>query len=156
MNVGILYLLLVKATLTSFSGLASLPMLHRDLVVERHVLTEHELNTAVAVGRMGPGPLGLYVVSVGYFSAGIPGAIAGFMALVTPAFLAVPLLYWVGPRAAKPRVKGAISAVVLAGGGLLLATTLPLARDAVKGPLTAAIVIVSFVLLAFTKISSVG
>ena len=73
MNLVLLYLLLVKATLTSFSGLASLPMVRNDFVVRRHVLTDRQLNTAVAAGRIGPGPLGIYVVSVGYLVEGAPG-----------------------------------------------------------------------------------
>ena len=35
MNVVLLYLLLLKAMLTSFSGMASLPMVRNDFVVER-------------------------------------------------------------------------------------------------------------------------
>ena len=71
MNVFLLYALLLKATLTSFSGLASLPMVRNDLVVERKVLTDRELNTAVVAGRTSPGPNGLYLVSVGYYAARI-------------------------------------------------------------------------------------
>ena len=41
----IVYLLLLKATLTSFSGLASLPMVRNDFVVRYHVLTDRQLNT---------------------------------------------------------------------------------------------------------------
>src|SRR5579864_8061301 len=63
-NVVVLYLLLLKATLTSFSGLASLPMIRSDFVVHYHLLTDRQLNTAVAACRLGPGPLGIYVVSV--------------------------------------------------------------------------------------------
>ena len=40
MNLAVLYLLLLKATATAFSGLSSLPILHDDLVVKRHVLTD--------------------------------------------------------------------------------------------------------------------
>ncbi len=53
-NIFVLYLLLVKATLTSFSGLASLPMVRNDFVVRRAVLTDRQLNTAVAAGRTRP------------------------------------------------------------------------------------------------------
>lgn len=154
MNPFVLYLLLVKATLTSFSGLASLPMIHGDLVVERHVLTEAQLSTAVGVGRTGPGPLGLYLVSVGYFVAGPPGAIAGFLAMITPAFIVLLLLRLVGARSTRPRVRGAITGVTLAGAGLLTATTIPLARDAITGPFTLAIVVASLGLLLFTKMDS--
>jgi len=154
MNIFVLYLLLLKATLTSFSGLASLPMVRADLVADRHVLTDRQLNTAVVAGRTGPGPNGLYLVSVGYFVDGLPGAAAGLMAVMTPAFLILPLMYWLGRRAETPRVKSSIRAVILASAGLLLAASLPLARDAITGPLTLSIVAVSAIVLSFTKLDS--
>lgn len=155
MNLFLLYALLLKATLTSFSGLASLPMVRNDLVVERKVLTDRQLNTAVVAGRTGPGPNGLYLVSVGYSADGLPGAAAGLLALMTPAFLVLPLMRWIGARADSPRVKSAIRAVVLASAGLLLSASLPLARDAITGPLTFAIMLLSFVVLVLTKIDTV-
>jgi len=105
MNVVVLYLLLVKATLTSFSGLASLPMVRNDFVVRRGVLTDRQLNTAVAAGRIGPGPLGIYVVSVGYLADGVPGACAGWLAMITPAFLIIPMLRFLGTRAEHGRAR---------------------------------------------------
>lgn len=155
MNVVVLYGLLLKATLTSFSGLASLPMVRNDLVVERKVLTDRQLNTAVVAGRTGPGPNGLYLVSVGYYAHGYSGAAAGLLALMTPAFLILPMMRWLGARATKPRVKSAIRAVVLASAGLLLSASVPLARDAITGPLMLGVVLVSFAVLALTKIDSV-
>jgi chromate transporter len=155
MNLLLLYALLLKATITSFSGLASLPMVRNDLVVERKVLTDRDLNTAVVAGRTSPGPNGLYLVSVGYYADGLPGAAVGLLALMTPAFLIVPMMRWVGTRAESPRVKSAIRAVVLASAGLLLSASLPLARDAITGPLTFGIMLVSFAALALTKIDSV-
>jgi chromate transporter len=155
MNVFLLYALLLKAALTSFSGLGSLPMVRNDLVVERRVLTDRELNTAVVAGRTGPGPNGLYLVSVGYYAGGLPGAAAGLLAIMTPAFLILPMMRWVGARAESPRVKSAIRAVVLASAGLLLSASLPLARDAITGPLTFGIMIVSLAVLALTKIDTV-
>ena len=120
MSVLTVYFLLLKASLTSFSGLGSLPMVRQDFVVTYHALTDHQLNTAVVAGRTGPGPYGLYLVCVGYLAAGIPGALAGFLALVTPAFLVIPLMQWIGKRADNPRVRGVIRGVVLSSGGLLL------------------------------------
>jgi chromate transporter len=155
MNVFLLYALLLKATLTSFSGLASLPMVRNDLVVERKVLTDRDLNTAVVAGRTSPGPNGLYLVSVGYYADGLPGAAAGLLALMTPAFLIIPMMRWLGRRAESPRVKSAIRAVVLASAGLLLSASLPLARDAITGWLTLGIVLVSFAILTLTRIDTV-
>src|SRR5215472_18064962 len=98
MNAFVLYLLLLKATVTAFSGLASLPVLRQDLVLTRHVLTDEQLNAAIVVTRTTPGPVGLYVVSVGYFAAGIPGAVAGWLAMCTPAIAIIFLLRFIGSR----------------------------------------------------------
>ena len=154
MNAFVLYLLLLKATLTSFSGLASVPMVRSDLVIQRGVLTDRQLNTAVVAGRTGPGPQGLYLVSVGYFVAGWPGAFAGFLAVMTPAFLILPLMYGLGKRAETPRLRSAIRAVLLTSAGLLLTASLSIARDAVDGPLTLGIAAVSAVVLSFTRVDS--
>jgi chromate transporter len=154
MNCFILYLYLLKATLTSFSGLTSLPVVRQDLVETRHVLTDWQLNAAVAAGRTAPGPNGLYLVSVGYFVDGIPGALAGYFAMITPAFLVLPLLRYVGKRAEQPRVKGAIQGVTIAAAALIIWATIPLARDAITGWIPAAIAIASFLVLAFSKIDT--
>jgi chromate transporter len=131
-----LYLLLLKATATTFAGLASLPVVRDELVVHRHMLTDHQLNAAVVITRSTPGPVGLYVVSVGYFADGLLGAIAGWLAMATPALAIIALLRFIGPRAEHPRVRGMLQTVVLASAGLLLSSTWPLARDAITDPLT--------------------
>jgi chromate transporter len=154
MSVLTVYFLLLKASLTSFSGLGSLPMVRHDFVVASHVLTDHQLNTAVVAGRTGPGPYGLYLVCVGYLAAGIPGAFAGFLALITPAFLILPLMSWVGKRADHPRVRGVIRGVVLAAAGLLLSAAMPLTQDAFTGWFSLALIVASFGVLTFTKIDS--
>jgi len=138
MNLIVLYLLLVKATLTSFSGLASLPMVRNDFVVRRHVLTDRQLNTAVAAGRIGPGPNGIY----------------GWLAMITPAFLIIPMLRFLGTRAEHPRARAVARAVLFAGAGLLVSAAAPLARDAITGPLSLAIVVSSFILIAITRVDS--
>ena len=46
MNLLVLYLLLAKATLTSFSGMTSLPVVRHDFVEQRPVLTDRQLNAA--------------------------------------------------------------------------------------------------------------
>lgn len=151
MNVVLLYLLLLKATMTSFSGLTSLPVVRNDFVVHRQLMTDRELNAAVVAGRTVPGPNGLYIVSVGYFIAGIPGAIAGWLALVSPAFVMIPLLRYVGARADRPAVRGAIQSLTLAAAGLIAASTVPLARDALHGPVSIAIALASFAFMSITK-----
>jgi chromate transporter len=151
MNFFLLYLLLTKATLTSFSGLTSLPIVRHDFVEHYQVLTDRQLNAAVAAGRTAPGPNGLYLVSIGYFVDGVPGACAGLLATVTPAFLIIPMLQYLGRKADKPAVKSAIRAVTLAAAGLVVTTTVPLAKDAFTGVVPVAIAAGSFVFLVVTR-----
>ena len=154
MNIFILYLILLKSTLTSFSGMGSLPVIRQELVINRHVLSDRQLNTAIAAGRSGPGPIGVYVVNVGYFAGGIAGAIAGWLAMVTPAFLIIPMLRYLGSRATQPGIKRITEAATLAGAGLIMASAVPLARDTLAGPLGVAIAIVSGALLILTRIDT--
>jgi chromate transporter len=154
-NLWVLYLLLLKATLTSFSGLASLPIVRQDLVVTRGVLTDRDLNTAVVLGRTTPGPKGLYLVCVGYQVAGVPGAVAGSIALMTPAVLVVPLIVFAGRRAQHPRVRAMLNTVVLASAGISLSATLPMAVDALTSWLMYGLAIVSAAVLLRTQVDTV-
>lgn len=155
MSLLLLYGLLLKATVTSFSGLASLPIIRADFVERYAVLTDRQLNTAVAAGRSGPGPIGAYVVSVGYQVRGWPGAAMGWLAMITPAFLIVPMLRFLGARASHRRARGAIRGVLLASAALLAAATIPLGRDALTSPQAAVFAVASFLLLAFTRLDTV-
>lgn len=151
MSAILLYLLLTNATITSFSGLASLPVLQEDLVVHRHVLTDAQLDTAVVVSRTTPGPIGVYVVSIGYYADGIPGAVAGWLAMITPAVLIILLLRLFGRSMDQPRVRSLQHAVEFASAGLLVAASLLLAHDAVTGTVTAGIVVASVLLMVLRK-----
>ncbi len=98
--------------------------------------------------------MGLYVVSVGYFVAGPPGAVAGWLAMITPALLIIPLLHFVGRKMEHPKVKSVLQAVIIASAGLLLAAAIPLGRDGLTGPVTVGIALVSFVLFLTTKLDT--
>lgn len=124
-----LYLVLLKATLASFSGFGSLPQVREDLVLRRHAISDAALNRAVLVARTTPGPMGVYVVSVGYEAAGLSGAVAGWLALATPALLVVPLCGAAARIMNHRRVRGAISALVLASAVLIVAAGVPLINE---------------------------
>ena len=155
MNAALLYLLLLKATLTSFSGLSSLPIVRDELVVQYGVLTDSQLNAAVALARAAPGPFGGYVISVGYFVGGVAGGIAGWLALITPALLAVPLVHYVARRAAHPRARSVVDAIVMASAALILAATVPIATQALGSAALIVIAGMSALALAATTLDTV-
>ena len=131
MSAWVLYLLLLRATALSFSGFASVPMLQEELVVQRAALTDAELNSAIAISQASPGPLGLYVVVVGYFVGGWVGALAGALALASPALLAVPIARLVRRHQAAS-VRGACAAIVIASCVLMAVTTAHLAAESLR------------------------
>jgi chromate transporter len=151
MNLLVLYLVLCKAMLTSFSGPTSLPVVREDMVKQYHVITDQQLEAAVAAGRATPGPFGLYIVSVGYMVRGVPGAVVGVLALITPAFLIIPMIRYVGHRLNQPQIRSAILSVTLAAVGLLLSTTVSLARDTLTSVVPILIAMGSFAFLVMTK-----
>ena len=132
MSLLLLYGLLLKASLTAFSGMGGLPQIRQDLVVTHHVLADDDLNRAVLFGRSSPGPVGLYVVSVGYAVRGVPGAVVGWLALATPAFLAIPLLALLRRWLHLRRLRSAIDAVIIASAALLVPSGMQLVRDALS------------------------
>ena len=154
MNFFVLYLIFLKATVTTFSGLASLPVVREELVLQRHALTDEQLNTAVVITRTTPGPIGLYVVSAGYFAAGIPGAIAGWLAMSTPALVVLLLLRFIGNRAENPRLKQTLESVVVASAGLLFASAIPLARESLTDFVTILIAVATLFLMITKKVDS--
>jgi chromate transporter len=154
MNAFILFLVLLKATVTSFAGLASMPVIRHELVVQRHVLTDENINEAVVITRTTPGPVGLWVVSVGYMAGGIPGAIAGWMAMSAPALLVIALLMFLQKRMEHPRIRSALRAIVIASAGLLLSAVLPLAESAITGPVTVVIALATMFLMVRMKVDT--
>jgi chromate transporter len=132
MNILLIYLLVLKATATSFAGMGGLPQIQQDFVETYKAISDEQLSQAVLVGRSTPGPLGAYVVSVGYLAGGWPGAIAAWLALVTPALFVIPLIATVRRWLHLPRVRAVVDAVVVASAVLLLASGARLMIDALE------------------------
>ena len=72
----------------SFGGGTSvLAELHRELVLQRHVISETQFANAYALGLATPGPGVLYMVPLGFFAAGTAGAVVAMLAFLIPPLL---------------------------------------------------------------------
>jgi chromate transporter len=132
MNALLIYLLLLKATMTSFAGMGSLPQIRQDFVETHGVISDEQLSQAVLAGRATIGPMGAYVVAVGYFAGGWRGAIAGWLAMITPALVAIPILAVIQRWLHLPRIRAAVDGVIIASAVLLVGSGAALALDAVQ------------------------
>ena len=72
MSLLVLFPAVLKASALSIGGLASVPLLRQDIVAAG-LASEHQLLESLTIGRLSPGPGGLYRVSLGYFAAGANG-----------------------------------------------------------------------------------
>jgi len=144
----------MKGTCTSFAGLASLPEVRQELVDNRHWMTDEQIDQSIVITRTTPGPVGGWVVAVGYMVDGWEGAIAGWIAMTAPALFVILLVGYFGKRAHHPRVRGMLQAVVLASATLLVLAAVPIGREALAGPLTVAITLVALPLLIVKRVNT--
>ena len=143
-----------KSTFTSFAGLASLPEIRQELVEERHWISDDDLNRSIVITRTTPGPIGVYVVSVGYMADGVPGAIVGWIAMAAPSLVVILLVGYFAKRARHPRVRGMLQCVVLASATLLVLAAIPIGRQALDGWLPIAIAAIAFPILVSRRINT--
>jgi chromate transporter len=154
MSAVALYWLLLQSVAVSFSGFASLPLIRENLVTRHAVLTDAQVNDAIAISQASPGPLGLYVVNVGYFAGGVPGAIAGMLALATPAVLVVPIAAAV-TRGRSDVIRRAASGIVIASCALMLTAGVRLAPDAAPDLRFGLIAAACFAVLAVSRVQPI-
>lgn len=128
MNLLVLFWEFLKANLLSFGGFGNLPILTQSIVHNRHWATEDMVGQALAVGRISPGPNGLYIIALGYLIDGFGGAAVVTVANIIPSLLILPLSALHRRVADNPRVIGAMRTVGLAVVGTLFWTAFSLVR----------------------------
>src|SRR5919109_5338350 len=81
----------LKLGTIGFGGPAALVgFMHRDLVEERHWITEDTYKLSLALAQIMPGPLAAQTaIAIGYFEGGILGATLVGLGFVVPSFLMV-------------------------------------------------------------------
>jgi len=81
-----LFWLILRATLFSTGGSGNIPILYNDLYPTGYA-TAQQFAEALAIGQITPGPTGLWVVSLGYFMAGVRGSLFATIAVTLPPLL---------------------------------------------------------------------
>lgn len=119
----LLYLLLfIKASLFSTGGFSNLPGLHQDLMAQGWA-TEGEFGQSLAIGQISPGPDSLWVISLGYMTYGVPGALLALLATTIPPFLVLPIAAIYNRIATLNQVGALMRGISLATVGLILSVS---------------------------------
>jgi chromate transporter len=138
------------------SGYVLLAFLRNDLVQRLGWMTDQQLIDAVAIGQLTPGPVLTTATFVGYFLAGIPGAVVATLGIFLPSFLFVALLNPLVPRMRDSEWTAALlDGVNVAALGLMAGVTLILGRAALVDIPTVILALVTAVLLFRFKVSTI-
>ncbi len=88
MSVFDVALLFLRVGVVSFGGGTSvLAELQHELVDQRGALTQQQFQTAYALGQATPGPGILFLVPMGFYVAGAPGAVVALVSFLVPPLL---------------------------------------------------------------------
>jgi chromate transporter len=137
------------------SGYVLLAFLRADLVQRYGWLTESHLLDAIAVGQITPGPVFTTATFIGYILAGPAGAAVATLGIFIPSFIYVAASAPLIPRIRRSPFAGAfLDGVNVSALALMAMITWQLGRAAIIDIATAAIAIVSAVLLLALRINS--
>lgn len=126
---GVYFWLCLKASLFSTGGMGNLPSLHDDFLL-RGWANDRQFVESLAVGQVAPGPNGLWVISLGYLTYGLRGALLTLLALVLPPLLVlvVDRLYQRAGR--RPVIEGFVHGISMAVIGIFVVVLLNILRSA--------------------------
>ena len=122
------FLFFLKASLFSTGGLSNLPSLHQDLTAAGWA-QEEDFGHSIVIGQLSPGPNGLWVVSLGYLTYGVIGAILALIAITIPASLVLVVAGGYARIARARWLAGAMRGVSLAVVGILLSVVWTILRQ---------------------------
>jgi len=147
------WILIVVNALTIGGGFVMLPMLHKEFVEKYHWLTNQEFLDAIAMGQITPGPLTVMNAFIGYKIYGLIGAVMAMVSTYLPCIIIVTLVakYYYDYKESvivNSSFRGIKPAVI----GLLAAVAISLGKTSLVDPKTFGIAIISFAVIAFTKI----
>jgi chromate transporter len=130
------------------SGLAIVPFLHQGVVQQFGWLNEQQFIDAVAVAMITPGPVVITVVFIGFLAAGFLGAVAAAVGIFLPVyFFTVIPAPWFSRNRDHVMLKAFVLGATAAATGAIAGAVLLLARRAIYDVPTAAIAVVSLVVL---------
>jgi chromate transporter len=112
MKLIIFFWVVLKSVLFSTGGFGPFPSLHKDLISYGWA-GEKQFTEALSIGQMTPGPNGLWVVSLCYLIAGLPGAALACIALLLPPLLILIVRRFYDRIGNHPATQGLLDGVVL-------------------------------------------
>lgn len=135
-------------------GYVVIPVMHRELVTNLHLLTEQEFIDGTAISQLTPGPVAILATFAGYKIAGIMGALVGTFAMFLPGSA---LMLFISKSYEKIKdsnlARKALNTIIPVIVGLLIAASIQIGQSAIHNKIDWVILIMSFLLLVRFKIN---
>lgn len=150
-NQGLLQVLLffIKSSAFVFgSGLAIVPFLYKGVVQQFGWLNERQFIDAVAIAMITPGPVVITVAFIGYLVDGLAGAVVAAVGVFLPVYLLTIIpAPWFKRNRENSQLKAFVQGATASATGALAGAVVVLAKRAIFDLPTAAIALVTLVLL---------
>lgn len=153
-----LFITFARIGLFTFGGgYAMLPLLQREIVEEKRWTTENELMDYFAIGQCTPGVIAVNVSTfIGYKRNGILGAIFATAGIILPSFIIITsIASFIAQFSHLTILQHAFAGIRIAVCALVLQSIYKIVKSGVTDILTALILIITFVLVAFCGVSPV-
>ena len=137
-------------------GLAMMPMMQRELIQNRHWITEDELIDYYAVGQSTPGIVAANVATfVGYKQFGVIGGILATLGVVTPSLIIIMLLAtFINSINEYPLVQKALKGINVAVAALLTQVIVNFSKKTIKTLINVLFMLSTFIMVFVFKIPS--
>lgn len=137
------------------SGYVLFAFLYAEFVEKLGWLTQQQLIDAIAIGQVTPGPVFTSATFIGYILGGLSGAVIATVGIFLPSFIFVAMSNPLIPKIRNSSWAGSfLDGVNVASLGLMAGVTWLLGRGSFPDLITAAIGVISLVLLLKFKINS--
>ena len=122
---------MLRVDLFAFGGgFAAIPLMQHEIVDVHHWVPAQAFIDGIALGQVTPGPIVITATFVGYFFAGIAGAVVATAAIFLPSFSVLVLAEPYFSRFKRNRwLRRAVAGVLLSFVGLILAATVRLGTN---------------------------
>ena len=135
-------------------GYGVIPVIHRELVTNLHLLSEAQFIDGTAISQLTPGPIAIIATFTGYIIAGVSGAIVGTFAMFLPGSV---LMFFISKNYEKIKnsdtasnILSTITPVIV---GLLIATSWQIGQANIHYKSDWIILFISLLLLVRFKIN---
>lgn len=152
-----LYIAWFKMGLFTFGGgYAMLPMIQKEVIEKYKWASEDEIMEYYAIGQCTPGIIAVNTATfVGYYQKGIIGGIVATLGVVTPSFIIIVLIASLISNFMEIEMVGhALKGINVAVCALMFTSIQNLWKKNIKNIGSFTILVVAFILAAFTDIST--